>query len=235
MIVRLLQGVLKCDALNVNFVGALEKIDSDCPSFSIKLRGSLAHVAIATPALLQRNFSRHAVGELATSQTLQSVANTLKPIALRNEMLVHAQDELRHSKMFEALAKGIADRTGEMDRESYDWILENDRRFVENYNGDVIEFVCNVFAAEVRTYSFISGYVSALGEQGSVHGVKTTRVLRRVLVDECRHISYTAAYINRWIEEGVDLDASLRRSFVAFDRNSWIEVAETARFLHERS
>lgn len=235
MIIELLRGILKPDALCASFMSALDQIDRLSVSSAVALRRPLGRIVAANLDLMQRNFRRHSVGELATSQTLQGIAATMKPIALRDELVTHARDEMRHSKMFAALANELARTTGREDREDYGWVLENDRKFVERYNGDVILFICDVLASEVRTYSFVSSYVEALDENGSDLARRAAKVLRRILQDECRHVGYTARYISGWMSDGLDLSAPLRRSFENFDRNSWVEVAATAQFLYRRT
>ena len=94
--------------------------------------------------------------------------------------------------------------------------------------------MCNLFAAEVRTYSFLSGYIDVLDNQSSDYAPKIRKVLQQILKDECRHVGYTGRYINRWMSEGLDLSMSLRDSFKAYDRNSWVEIAATAQFFFER-
>ncbi len=87
--------------------------------------------------------------------------------ALRQALISHSSDELRHCRMFAALSKNL-DGSGDasnQDAPDHNWILEEDRRFVEGYNGDVVEFVCDLFAGEVRTHSFLTGYLDALFKQ----------------------------------------------------------------------
>jgi hypothetical protein len=232
MIAALVRQLLKDEKLSGAFLSALDVIDRASATSSISLRQPLARIVVSNRVLLQRNFRRHSVGERATSETLQGVAATLKPIPLRDEMLAHSEDEMRHSKLFAALADRLEKTTGVADQENYDWILENDRKFVEQYNGDVVQFLCDVLASEVRTYSFIAGYLDALEQDPADDARRITAVLQRVLEDECRHVGYAARYISKWMGEGLDLTTSMQRSFENFDRNSWVEVASTAQFLY---
>ncbi len=219
-----------------SFVKLLEQLDAIPFSSATSLRDRLARLSVSDAAHLRQNFERHSVAEKATSQTLSAVAGTLKPTTLKDEMLDHAKDEMRHSRMFAALAESIS--RGSVDDPSanydFDWILEHDRKFVERYNGDVIDFVCDLFAGEVRTFSFVASYIEALSENDSALASKANRALRAILEDERRHIRYTALHIDDWIERGLDLELPLKRSFRNFDRNSWIEIAETARMYYER-
>jgi hypothetical protein len=221
-------------SLSRPFTQVLEKVDHLSISPALALREPLAKVAVSNPRFLQRNFSRHSIGELATSMTLDGIAAKLKPGELRDQMVIHAKDELRHSKMFRALADGLGRVTGTTEYANYDAIIENDQRFLRNYTGDVISFVCDLFAGEVRTYSFVSGYVKALSQESGGYGDKAGRVLAQVLEDECRHVNYTASYLSRWMDEGLPLSDSITRSFKQFDQNSWLDVAETAEFFAKR-
>jgi len=218
-----------------SFRRALDRVDGLAVSPAMQIRQSIAKLVASDLALLQRNFRRHSFGELATSQTLQSIASTLKPTSLREEMLAHADDELRHSKLFSALAKSLQQSTGYTDCEDFSWILDDDRRFVENYAGDIVEFICNVFAAEVRSHSFVTSYITALRADDSAQAKRICKVLARILDDEGRHIGYTGRYINQWMASNLDLAESLERSFKAFDRNSWVDIAGTAQFFYERA
>jgi hypothetical protein len=229
------RDLLKPRQLCDPFMAVLESFDQSNMFSALAVRKSLATVIVSDLHLLQRNFSRHSVSEFATAQTLRSVASTMKPTPLQQELLRHSEDEFRHSKMFRALANSLTQYSGFQDPENYEWILENDREFVKSYSGDVIEFVCDVLAAEIRTYFFLSGYVHALEQDKSAPAAKIDRVLRPVLDDECRHVRYTAAYINDWMEGGEhDLGISLQRSFRHYEKNSWIEIATTAQVMAER-
>lgn len=234
-IAPLTKEVLNSSPVSELFLEALDGIDRASACSSLAVRNSLASLIVANPTILRRNFRRHSYGELATSRTLEGVASKMKPTQLRDHLLKHAADESRHSRVFRALADSLARISGVVDDEDYDWILQDDRRFVEQYNGDVVEFVCDVFAAEVRTYSFLKGYLDALADRPSGYEQKTRRVLAQVLQDERRHIAYTAGYINQWMGDGLDLAPSLERSIKGFDRNSWVDVAVNAQLLSELS
>ena len=175
---------------------------------------------------------------MATSNTLTAIAGQLKPGDLRNKMESHADDELRHSRMFAALADSISDQPNEngQEREQFNWIIVHDQNFVSQYNGDITDFVCDLFAGEVRTFSFVSAYIVALDDAKSESALKCSTVLQRVLEDERRHIRYTGLQINDWMERGLDLTRSIRLSFENFNKNSWIEVMETAKhFVKDRN
>jgi hypothetical protein len=229
------RDLLKPRQLCDPFSAVLESFDQSKMFGVLAVRQSLATIIVSDLHLLQCKFSRHSVSEFATAQTLQSVASTMKPTPLQQEFLRHSEDEFRHSKMFRALANSLTQYSGFRDPENYEWILENDRQFVETYSGDVVEFVCDVLAAEIRTYFFLSGYVHALAQDKSAPTSTIERVLRLVLSDECRHVRYTAAHINDWMETGEqDLGIPLQRSFRHYEKNSWIEIAATAQIMVER-
>lgn len=234
MLPQLVESLFSESELNPAFRSAIERADSLSISPSLTIRKPICRIVIATPSLLERNFRRHSVGELASAQTLQAVASTVKQSDLRGDLLTHCEDEMRHSRMFAALADHVDVGPERSLNEDYEWILENDRRFVEKYNGNIAGFICDMFAGEVRTYSFISGYIESLAADGSPLSKKLNAVLTRILEDESRHIRYTGQYINGWMQEGLDLRPSILRSFEGFDRNSWVEVAATAEFFYKR-
>ena len=215
------------------FSRILEQLDQAAFSSAYKIRSPLADLAVDDPVLLSRNFKQHAFNELATAQTLEAIATKTKPTPLREEMERHADDEYRHHRMFKAIAKDIlqADEcsspSDEADEESYEWILENDRNFVANYNGDIVEFLCDVFAGEARTHVVLSGYLNALQSRG-LRFKKICHTLGKVLEDENRHVGYSARYLNEWMLGGLDLEASLKRSFGNFNRLSWMEIASVS-------
>jgi hypothetical protein len=220
--------------LNASFIDALHRMDDIAISPALQIREGLASIVVSTPALLRRNFRRHSVGELATSKTLDAVAASLKPTALKSQLILHANDEQRHSNIFGALADKLAEYVGG-DERNYEAILEEDRRFVEGYTGDIVEFICDLFAGEVRTCSFLLGYVRALEGKKPVYAPKVESILKAIIEDERRHISYTATYINEWMGGGLDLQRSLQRGFSNFDRTSWADVVETAEFFVQRT
>lgn len=228
LIQELTQSSLPLDAA---FARALDQLDAFAFSSAAVIRKPLAQIVVADRTLLGQNFCRHSVAELATSQTLDAVASRLKPTPLRKELLAHAADERRHSRIFSALAMSLGQT---IQHDSYGWILQNDWQFIASYNGDVTAFVCDLFAGEVRTHLFLSAYVDALNVAEMPHAERISRILHRILADERRHVSYTAHYINKWIGEQLELTPTLQRSFANFNRNSWIEVAETSRYFYEQ-
>jgi rubrerythrin len=234
-VARLVRDLLNHSSLTQVFSDALEKVDSSSATSSFSLRVPLAQLVVLDPCLLQRNFYRHAAAEMATSETLKGVAHGLKQTSLRRELVDHAADEQRHSRMFAALADGLSGWTATAERDRFGWIVEDDRKFVDSYTGDVVEFICNLFAGESRTYAFLSAYLTALNESRPVYGDKIQRVLEQILADERRHIDYTARYLNRWMEEGADLMTSIQTSFKGFDRNSWVDVITTAEYFAGRA
>jgi hypothetical protein len=119
-VAELVREVAKPATLNDAFTSALARLDELTFSSAVAIRDPLAILVVAEPALLQRNFKRHSFAELATSQTLDAVASKLKPIPLREELLAHSSDELRHSRMFAALATGLTKTTGAQDDGDYE-------------------------------------------------------------------------------------------------------------------
>ena len=233
---ELVRDLIPASSICSALAEALTRIDYvGNTSSSLLIRPVLAKLVVSNPLLLQRNFSRHSAAELATSQTLQSIAQTMKSTQLRQDLIDHSADEMRHSRMFGALAHNIHRSTGETCSENYDWTLANDRHFVETYSGDVIDFVCDLFAGEVRTHHFLATYIDALACAPNTTSDRTLKVLQQVLEDERRHIRYTAGYINQWMLDGLELTSYLLERFRAFDKNSWIDVAATARFFYEES
>jgi len=223
---QLLLGECICDA----FEDALVEASAATKCSSFVLREPLAIVAVSHPALLHRNCRRHSVSELATAKTLRAIAATLKPTKLRDALLKHAQDEYRHARIFRGLARYLGKLTEQTDVTDYQWILDNDAYFVAHYNGDVTNFICDLFAGEFRTYRFLTTYVAALSDKTGNYAPKLRNAFIAVLDDEHRHLAYTAHYLNDWMRSGIQLKDSLVRGFRAYDQNSWIEVSATAEF-----
>jgi len=219
--------------LSGEFLDALSAIDASGFSPAHPIRSAIAVAVVGDPELFVRSFRRHGVAELATSQTLDAVAATLKPTELKVAILAHAEDERRHSRMFAALANRAAPfaACGDDDNE---WVLDIDRRFVETYNGDVIEFVSDLVAGEVRSFFYLQSYVEAIESARPAYAAKADTVLRQIIEDERRHIGYTAGYLDEWLRGGLDIRPSMAASFRNFDVVTWADVAATARHFMDR-
>jgi hypothetical protein len=200
------------------------------PAHSI--RKSVADLIITNPKLLEKTFRRHSIGEKATAETLESVSAWLKPVPMKSALVSHANDEMKHHRIFGALADKLIEYNEE--KVSFEWIVENDRYFVENFSGDIVDFICDLFAGEVRSFYFINSYLEVLDSKSCAYADKIAPALRRIVDDECRHIGYTGAYLNEWMREGLDLSPAVQKSFRIFDKSGWIDVAAAAEFFMEQ-
>jgi len=214
-------------SLSEDFTNALREISERGFAPSGPVRTALAQEIVINPALRSHKFRRHAVAEKANAWTLGQIGSLLKPGELRTKMHDHAADEYKHFQIFEALSE-INEYPSTHD---FDFLLEKEKSFVASFDGDIVGFICDTLAAEVRTYFSLSAYVEPLRFLETQVQRKYNKALTKVLDDEARHIRYTAHYIDKWFRDGLELSPQLQQSFEVYDSSDWSDVRDTAEFI----
>jgi len=141
------------------------------------------------PGLIASEFFRHSVTEGIGAKTILHVADNFAGPGLQSQMRRHAQDELRHSKLFMALSRY---HEREYTENLEPAVAENDQ-FIEHFSGEVEWFLCDTHIAELRNVVMLTLYMEgAKATNASSWVIKT---LSKVLSDERRHVTYTLPYV----------------------------------------
>ena len=143
-----------------------------------------------------------------TPHVLGAVAGRPEAEPFRDVLIAHAVDEERHDRMLEALSRQVDPGAPEA---RPDHQAENEA-FLDAYDGDLANFVCDVHVAEIRSYYFLAAYIQAAGRSSARYAPKIKACFEEILRDEENHISYTAALIGRWHAADPGLEQSIRRA-----------------------
>lgn len=161
-----------------------------------------------TPHVLSRFLLAHSESERAGGHVIGAVAGRPEAEPFRDVLIAHAVDEERHDRMLEALSRQVDPGAPEA---RPDHQAENEA-FLDAYDGDLANFVCDVHVAEIRSYYFLAAYIQAAGRSSARYAPKIKACFEEILRDEENHISYTAALIGRWHAADPGLEQSIRRA-----------------------
>ena len=215
--------------LSESFLEALDAVDESGFAPSGPVRLAVAAETIRRPRLRGHKFRRHSMAEKANSWTLGQVAERIKEPVLRSRLLEHASEEMNHCYIFHSLAD--LGRSPQDCIEDFSWLLEKEKEFMAGFDGDVIGFICDTHAAEVRTYFSLHAYLEPLVILPEKERRQHTSAINRVLDDEARHIRYTAYQIDDWIRQGLDLRPRIQEAFAVYNLSDWQDVTLTAEFV----
>lgn len=178
--------LLSEDRRNI-YIECIHSASAQSPDWSSEMFG-LVRAQFSTPAILAAELYRHSVTEGIGAKTIEHISRTCGGGPLSQEMLLHAADETRHSKMFNALARHLQPFSGDF----ADLEKENDD-FIDGFQGDVEWFLCDAHVAELRNLEILSYYVRASYEhQADQYVIKS---FERIFEDEWNHVTYTVKYV----------------------------------------
>ena len=189
-----------------------------------KPMSAVLHQYYERPGLIASEFYRHSSTEAIGAKTIAHVAENFAEPGLQVQMRRHAQDEIRHSKLFMALSRY---HEREYTENLSPIIAENDD-FIEQFAGEVEWFLCDTHIAELRNLVMLTLYVDAARGTGASTWVMKT--LSKILIDERRHVSYTLPYVIRLIEADVANEAEFIETFRHYANISSHDVRRLSEF-----
>lgn len=141
------------------------------------------------PTVLAIELYRHSTTEGTGAKTIEHVGRAFASGPLQDIMIAHAEDEIRHSKMFAALARHYDAPA----IPSFDTIIEANEDFIANFDGNVDWFLSDTHIAELRNLAILDMYITAAR---TVTPTETwaIKTFEKIFDDEWRHVSYTASY-----------------------------------------
>jgi hypothetical protein len=214
------------ETAHASYVAALDRAIAAAPDWSA-LMAPLIEDQFRHPAVLAVEFLRHSSTEGIGARTIGHVARTCASGSLQNSMIAHADDEVRHSKMFAALANHY----GAPSLSLFDDLVNDNESFIEAFKGDLGWFLCDTHIAEIRNLQILSLYVSASRRATSTEtwAVKT---LERILEDEWRHVGYTSPYVADLLECVPENSDEFVDTFVHYSHQSMADIERLSHSLN---
>lgn len=189
------------------------------------MRG-LVETLLSTPAMVAFNLLQNAVDEAKGGTRVRIIAERHASGQLRSNMLIHAEDEFRHARQFLSLLR----LTGLQTTNKYEGAAE-EVQDVFNFDDDLILFIARVHSIEIRSWTILRLYIDVLQAQVNSSLKSAIPVLSQILADEARHVAYTGAQLNLWLDEIPGLFSQVQSCFSHTNDETWEDFARMARYL----
>jgi hypothetical protein len=203
---------------HARYIATLDRAVSSAPDWAIPM-APLIEEQFRLPAILAVELLRHSSTEGIGARTIGHIGRTRASGSLRNLMITHAEDEVRHSKMFFALASHYNAPSVSLFNE----IIEENEAFIEGFQGDLDWFLCDTHIAELRNLLILGMYVSAARGAASAE-MWAIKTLEKIFDDEWRHVSYTAPYVADLLGRASENCDEFVDTFVHYSRQSMLDV-----------
>lgn len=185
---------------------------------------------LRNPRVYGTRLARHSVNEALGSEMIALVSALVgdSDRDLADDLSSHSKDEGRHAKIFAALARRLkADGASEKP----DGLPGADESG-ESFDGDVASFIASTHAAEARNLFVLTAYLEVCAELLDVDDrVAVVNALSSIHEDELRHVTYTGAWVSRFLEAGSVTERYLVEALDAFRCRMWWEAGLEADLL----
>lgn len=185
----------------------------------------LVAVIFRNPALLRHQLAVHSDSEREGAEFVFDVCKTVPDASLQNQLSDHANDELKHSRIYAALSERI--KSVHVASLPGDFVTPADDTR-ESFNGSMIRFFMSLHVAEIRNRILLDVY---LDEIDAIADPKTRRraeaAIRTIREDECRHVSSTLPFVMHGLDTAAITYDDLDKAFCMFRSLFWTETAAT--------
>ncbi|AWF80205.1 hypothetical protein BTJ40_04930 [Microbulbifer sp. A4B17] len=182
-------------SLSAEYCGAVKFFDSNEFLRTLEALDSSIEVLFSSAPLMIKRLKRHSEHEKSGSDFIRMVSRNIHiGDTLRKELTEHANDELKHSRMFNALIKHFETINDYHSRYEYEYDTDSD---VEKFMGDVDLFLISTHCAELRNLFILNGYLVQEKCGGMAFPSSFYPAIHEIHKDEIRHVVYTQAYVSK--------------------------------------
>lgn len=217
-----------------------------CEAYQAAARAVLGNdrLAYATPAMLgltttlfssnkmiAYNLLQNSIDEAKGAARVALIAERHAPPELRDKMLGHVADEMKHSKQFLSLIS----LTGHEAVQEPTAASEKESTKVLDFDDDLRQFICRVHSIEVRSWTMLRTYMSVVERIGTPtlkEGVLP--VLEDIMADEINHVLYTGKTLSNWVEQDErHMTTIMGECFGHTNKETWHDMAFMLSYLSE--
>ena len=214
--------VFKSDYLEIlySFINNELVFTSDAMTF-------MHDVLFANEKVLAAQLAIHANNELLGSQVIEMAAASCSIGQLKEQMISHAKDEARHSKIFSGLSRNVSDKILSPNyQQKYNVDLDETG---ELYDGNIASFICSTHVAEIRTLYVLEDYRRCLRALNNDWAPKFLAALDTLYADELKHAFYTAVWVDKFLKKGKITSDYLKLCFHSYERQAWLGMSNLGR------
>lgn len=197
-------------------------------AYTTPLMVGLIDTLLSNLRMMAYNLLQNAIDEAKGAARVHLIAERYAAGPLRQEMLRHAGDEMRHSRQF---AEMIVHTGYEYEDTSDTEETARTAEGVLTFDDDLYAFICRVHSIEIRSWVMLRHYLRILGKYPNENIRAMIPAFEQILSDEVRHVFYTGKWVNRWLHEKPELASTLMECVVHTNRETWHDVASMANYM----
>lgn len=188
----------------------------------------LIETLFRSKTMMAYNLLQNAIDEAKGAARVHLIAERYANPQLKKEMFRHAGDEFRHSRQF----AGLIQCTGFDYEESAANDDTNDPvDDILDFDDELQPFVCRVHSIEVRSWVMLRHYLRILNQYDDPDIRAMISTIDQIRTDEIRHVLYTGAWVNRWLQEDPSLGTTLKECVAHTNRETWHDVAAMSNYM----
>lgn len=190
----------------------------------------LATTLFSSNKMVAYNLLQNSIDEAKGAARVALIAERYAPPELKDKMLSHVADEMKHSRQF----LNLIELTGlEADEEPTDK-SEKEVAKVMDFDDDLRQFICRVHSIEVRSWTMLRIYMSVIERTGTDQLKQALPVLENIMADEINHVLYTGETLSKWVvEDEKHMEGIMSECFNHTNKETWHDMAFMLNYLSE--
>jgi hypothetical protein len=203
---------------------------NDKLAYSTPAMYGLATTLFSSNQMVAYNLLQNSIDEAKGAARVALIAERYAPPALKDKMLSHVADEMKHSRQF----LNLIELTGlEADEEPTEK-SEKEVAKVLDFDDDLRQFICRVHSIEVRSWTMLRIYKSVIERTGTPRLKEALPVLDNIMADEINHVLYTGDTLSRWVDEDQKhMSGVMSECFSHTNKETWHDMAFMLNYLSE--
>ena len=206
-------------------------LGSDRLAYATPAMFGITTTLFSSNKMIAYNLLQNSIDEAKGAARVALIAERHAPPELKQKMLGHVADEMKHSKQFLNLIaltghEAIQDPTEESHKEGAK---------VLDFDDDLRQFICRVHSIEVRSWTMLRTYMSVVEKAGTPalrDGVLP--VLEDIMADEINHVLYTGKTLSDWVEQDEPhMSTIMDECFGHTNKETWHDMAFMLNYLAE--
>jgi hypothetical protein len=177
------------------------------------------------------NLVQNSIDEAKGAARISLIANRYADTHLRDKMMRHVAEEMKHSRQFANLIALTGFDHGRRDEEP----MQEEITDVLEFDDDLKQFICRVHSIEIRSWTVLRYYRNAIRDLGLSEIEAALPVLDSIMEEEMGHVLYTGEQINTWLQKSTDLLPILEGCFQHTSRETWVDLANMSTYLSKHS
>jgi len=196
-------------------------------SYTSPIMEGLVKTLLNNKKMMAFNLIQNSIDEAKGAARIKIIAEKYADKSLKEEMIKHVNDEMRHSALFASLIP----YTGfEIEKD----INDNNYKEVDlvfDFDDNLKEFICRVHSIEVRSWTMLRHYLRNLNNLKDKNIIKIRPTIEIIMKDEINHVCYTGKAVSEWLKE----DEALYQTFVKCinhtNKETWQDVINMSQFM----